>query len=575
MALVKRKTSIGWSDPRTVTGALLCPERIGPEELATLKMRLGPYGASGQLQQQPSPAEGGILKRDWWKFYRSADLPPYFDEVVLSFDCAFKDTDGSDYVAGFAMGRLGPNIYLLPQRVLERLDVLGTANAVRLLDAQYHAGAKYIEDKANGPAVIQILRGEIPGLIAVNPEGNKLSRAHAIVPALAGGNIWLPEDAAWAKEFIENAAKFPNASHDDDVDALTQGVVQLLKSMSALFYGEFRPAVRVEDKDPSALHVGECAIQSWWVRWLSIYWSAERTVAHWYASDHDGRVLVYRELVMPRLSAEDAGSRIARMSSEELSSGRKLTAWMDPHHFEAGLNSRTIAQQFALGIEKELAEPVFLYAHTPDETTVGDTDRRRAMLDRRRVASGSRIMLQGATADDPSGPWERARGLMRWWQHERERFEFSRETALELRAGEDGERTYQEYMRLCSEDPAERLPKLKIWPECKALIADLSRLTRDSRDNKIPLLTEGSTTGKIATREAAQSFYFGIAAHCFESVREPADEFVARRLSEVMARKPDLPPERLHLVEMKARGDWQKSRPKSYRFRPLGARRVG
>jgi hypothetical protein len=79
----KKTTSIGWSDPRTEPLELLWPDRFGRPELDELKKSLGSYAAAGQLQQRPSPAEGGLFKRDWWKFYRQA--PRKFDEVVQSW----------------------------------------------------------------------------------------------------------------------------------------------------------------------------------------------------------------------------------------------------------------------------------------------------------------------------------------------------------------------------------------------------------------------------------------------------------------------------------------------------------
>jgi hypothetical protein len=50
-------------------GDLLCPERFDEAAVARLKMTLGSYGAAGQLQQSPSPLEGGMLKRGWFKTY--------------------------------------------------------------------------------------------------------------------------------------------------------------------------------------------------------------------------------------------------------------------------------------------------------------------------------------------------------------------------------------------------------------------------------------------------------------------------------------------------------------------------
>lgn len=57
---------------------LLWPEREGPQEIAGQKISLGSYGYAGQYQQRPSPAEGGILKRYWWRFwcYPGHTLPP-------------------------------------------------------------------------------------------------------------------------------------------------------------------------------------------------------------------------------------------------------------------------------------------------------------------------------------------------------------------------------------------------------------------------------------------------------------------------------------------------------------------
>ncbi len=55
-------------DPRTEPGDLLWADRFGPEELEALKRSMGSYAAAGQLQQRPAPAEGGILKRHWWRY---------------------------------------------------------------------------------------------------------------------------------------------------------------------------------------------------------------------------------------------------------------------------------------------------------------------------------------------------------------------------------------------------------------------------------------------------------------------------------------------------------------------------
>jgi phage terminase large subunit-like protein len=197
-------TSLGWVDPRSEHGELLWPERFGPLELTSLKRSLGSYAAAGQLQQRPSPAEGGILKRHWWRYWQpwGAKLPPVpvrmpdgtvkmiepvelprtCDEQMQSWDCAFKDLDTSDYVVGQVWARLGADRFLLHQ-VRDRMDCPTTVQAVRDVSKKYkYAHAKLIEDKANGSAVIQMLQNEVAGLIPVNPQGGKTARAAAVSP---------------------------------------------------------------------------------------------------------------------------------------------------------------------------------------------------------------------------------------------------------------------------------------------------------------------------------------------------------------------------------------------------------
>ena len=43
-----------------------------PVEIDSLNRSLGSYATAGQLQQRPSPAEGGILKRHWWRYWQPA-----------------------------------------------------------------------------------------------------------------------------------------------------------------------------------------------------------------------------------------------------------------------------------------------------------------------------------------------------------------------------------------------------------------------------------------------------------------------------------------------------------------------
>jgi predicted phage terminase large subunit-like protein len=228
-------SSLGFADPRREEGELLWAEREGRKEIETTKQRLGSYATAGQLQQRPAPNEGGVFKKSWWKFYEV--LPERFDQVVLSWDMAFKETKDSDYVVGQVWGKLGANAYLIDQ-VRARMDFPKTLAAFKAQARQYpQAGAKYVEDKANGPAVISSLQHEIPGLIAVNPEGGKEARAASVTWVVEAGNIHLPRFASLVDDFINECAVFPNGAHDDQVDAMTQALIRLFLKGGGIMIG--------------------------------------------------------------------------------------------------------------------------------------------------------------------------------------------------------------------------------------------------------------------------------------------------------------------------------------------------
>lgn len=208
-------------------GQALCPERFDEVALLGIKTVLGSYAFNALYQQRPAPAEGGMIRRGWWKFYR--ENPSEFDEVIQSWDMAFKDSKSSDYVVGQVWARKGADKYLLDQ-VRDRIDFPATLMSVKMITAKWpDAHAKLVEDKANGPAVISTLQHEVAGLIGVEPDGSKEARVAAVSPDIEAGNVYLPDPsiAPWVLDFVEECAAFPNGAHDDQVDAMSQAIRRL------------------------------------------------------------------------------------------------------------------------------------------------------------------------------------------------------------------------------------------------------------------------------------------------------------------------------------------------------------
>lgn len=205
-------------------GDALCPE-IGKDNewLADFKQSmLGKEGSkawNALYQGHPVALQGNLIKREWWRYYE--ELPP-IQEWMMSVDAAFKDGDDNDFVAIQVWGKTGANMYLV-DAVKKHLDMPSTVREIERLRGMYSScKTTLIEDKANGSAIIQILRKTMTGIIPVNPQGGKVARVNAISGAIESGNVYLPLNKPFTEDFVNEFSSFPNGKHDDQVDACSQ-----------------------------------------------------------------------------------------------------------------------------------------------------------------------------------------------------------------------------------------------------------------------------------------------------------------------------------------------------------------
>ena len=265
-----------WEDPRDPNGEeLMWPERFGEFEVAGLEKALGPYQAAGRLQQSPTPKGGGILQREWWMPWDEIEAQKYglewhagrrefpdMELVVASLDTAFKEKEENDFNAftvwGIFLDQARNKRAMLMYAWNKRLPLHGKVltqypgelpiafkerqkEAWGLVDLiadtckRYEVKRLLIEDKSRGHDVANELRRlynrENWGVQLVNPVGDKVSRAHSIVPLFTDDAIYAPYNAQtntfikWADAVVTQAAKFPKDVHDDLVDSCTQFLV--------------------------------------------------------------------------------------------------------------------------------------------------------------------------------------------------------------------------------------------------------------------------------------------------------------------------------------------------------------
>lgn len=244
-------------------GEALWPEYgFNLQRLEQIRRDVGSYVFNALYQQRPAAMEGSMFKRNWWRFYET--LPTSFDEMMQSWDMSFKGSDGSDFVVGQVWGRIGANKYLVDQ-VRGRMDITETIHHIQRLTIKYPlARLKLIEDKANGPAVISLLKGSISGLVAVNPDGGKVARASAMLPDLEAGNIYLPRNVGWLDDFLHEASAFPRGAHDDQVDAMSQAIRRMMFHDTATYKDPYAK-VQSDKHLPFALQDEERDQNDWYV----------------------------------------------------------------------------------------------------------------------------------------------------------------------------------------------------------------------------------------------------------------------------------------------------------------------
>ena len=241
-------------DPRKNPGELLWPARY-PEEVVQHDevVEMGPSVAAAQLQQRPTPATGGIFKKSWFRYWHTRPGVPVPNDPqfpcrdqfcmvlpesaywIQSWDMAFKGNASSDFVAGGVWLKHGNNCFLVHQ-VNERLAFTESLRALRQMTERYpQAITKLIEDKANGPAVQDQLKDEIPGIVMVPPKGGKEDRAHAVSGFFEAGNVFIPHPdlAPWVPSYMAQMASFPRGVNDDMVDQTTQALLKLAPGRSA------------------------------------------------------------------------------------------------------------------------------------------------------------------------------------------------------------------------------------------------------------------------------------------------------------------------------------------------------
>lgn len=207
--------------PAVKEGQALWPGRYPIEVLRKIQSSIGSRAFESLYQGNPTVAEGQIIKREWWKYYRER---PNFLRIIHSWDTAFKSKTQNDYSVCTVWGEAQNGFYLLDVW-RAKVEFPELKRAAIALDARDKPSAVPVEDKASGQSLIQELQRDtnIP-VLPFKVDSDKVARAYAVTPLIEAGKVFLPESAPWLFDYIEELSAFPNAEYDDQVDSTTQAL---------------------------------------------------------------------------------------------------------------------------------------------------------------------------------------------------------------------------------------------------------------------------------------------------------------------------------------------------------------
>lgn len=217
-------------------GDYLHPERDGPKEIEQAKRDMGPYGYSGQHQQDPVPASGAIFREDMFDF---VDLPEKMDYRFVTADTAYKEKQENDFTVFSAWGvkknsEREDEIYLLDvwRKQIQAAEVEVPVAAFIKRFSGYGFRGAYIEPKGHGIYLNQ----KLPKVGVMIPsetdrkkffedrKHDKVMRANNAVPHLANRKIHINKNIHDKEYLVKECLKFPKGRWDDFVDTTIDAI---------------------------------------------------------------------------------------------------------------------------------------------------------------------------------------------------------------------------------------------------------------------------------------------------------------------------------------------------------------
>jgi len=233
----------------------------GDRNWTKIRTSVGEYVWSALYQQRPSPAEGGLFKRLWWRYWSAAPSLGTGDRIDLAgrvwplsdcwrfatVDLAASTRTSADWTVAAAWAMTLDGDLVLLDRVRAHVGEGQHFSLLRPLHERWGLDTAFVERSQYG-TTLAADAARTPGmhLTPVDADTDKFTRALPYSARCSGGRVWLPAGASWLSEWVDEHAAFPNGTNDDQVDTGSYAARVAVSRTAPALPRERRPSNEVD-----------------------------------------------------------------------------------------------------------------------------------------------------------------------------------------------------------------------------------------------------------------------------------------------------------------------------------------
>ena len=245
------------------TGEALHPERYNLPALTKIQKAIGPRDWSALYQQNPVSDEGDYFTRSMIQYFDMKDVDFERMKFYCAWDLAIGQRDRNDYSVGMVLGVDEYEQLHVVDVVRGRFDGYELVEKILDLYEKWKPLAVGIEkghiEMAIGPFLEKRVQERRLHEAYIYPlktgRRDKEARARAIQGRMQQGMVYIPKDPVWSGPLVAELLRFPNGTHDDQVDALAWLGLMMVEFITYVEKIEHVPSWRdkldIIAKDPS------------------------------------------------------------------------------------------------------------------------------------------------------------------------------------------------------------------------------------------------------------------------------------------------------------------------------------